>query len=94
MPATQPKVVVVHYPAPDKPLTPEEMARTLAQLGKKDPLWLALMQLLQVRLASAISASIENDPQAAGRLAEITELQAELKNYRDTGLGLKATGAD
>jgi hypothetical protein len=40
--------------APEKPLTQEQVARVLAQLGKRDEMWLALMQLLQVRLASAI----------------------------------------
>jgi hypothetical protein len=83
------KPIVVHYPAPEKPLTQEQVARALAQLGKRDDLWVALMQMLQVRLASAISGAIGNDPQAAGRLAEITELQEQIKNYRDMGMDLK-----
>lgn len=83
------KVVVVHYPSPELPLTNEEMARDLSQLGKRDPLWLALMQLLQVRLAQAISDAVGRDENAAGRLAEITEFQQLLKEYRDRGLGLK-----
>lgn len=84
------KVKVVFYPVGEKPLTNEEIARALAQLGKRDALWLALMQLLQIRLAAAISAAIERDPDASGRLAEITELQQELKRHREAGLGLKA----
>lgn len=91
MPA--PRTIVVHYPAPEKPLTPDQVARVLAQLGKRDDLWLALMHLLQIRLASAISGAIGGDPQAAGRLAEITELQEQIKDYRDVGLGLKAKGS-
>jgi hypothetical protein len=85
----KPKTTVVYYPTPEAPMTPGELARVLAQLGKRDPLWLALMQLLQVRLAAAVSDSIGLDPLAPGRLAEITELQEQIKNYRDVGLGQK-----
>ena len=84
-----PKNKVVYYPTSEKPLTAQEMAHAMAQLGKRDALWLALMQLLQIRLASAVSDAINHDPHAAGRLAEITELQEQIKSYRDTGLGIK-----
>ena len=82
-------VKVIHYPAPEKPLTKEEIALALAQLGQRDDLWRALMQMLQVRLAAAISASISLDPLAPGRLAEVTELQEQLANYRANGWEIK-----
>lgn len=81
------KTRVVYYPTPETPLTDGELSRVMGQLGKRDALWLALMQILQMRLASAISDAAESDPKAAGRLAEITELQEILKKYRDRGLG-------
>lgn len=86
---SEPKTKVVYYPTSEKPLTNQEMAHELAALGKRDGLWLALMQLLQIRLAAAVSDAINHDVHAPGRLAEITELQEQIKNYRDQGLGLK-----
>ena len=86
---------VVYYPSSELPLTPQEIAHELASLGKRDRLWLAIMQLLQGRLAKAVTQCADDEEgklspgHVSGRMAEITEIQQELKQYRDIGYGEK-----
>lgn len=73
---------VVHYPSPERPLTKEELEEIFSRLGRNDALWLALMQLLQDRLANATVDAAEGHPHAAGRLQEILGLQQTLSAFR------------
>lgn len=79
---------VIFYPVPEKRLTPAEIAQEMGKLGSRDALWLALMQVLQERLASAVVESAEvvmterASGHAAGRIAEITSFQEELLRLR------------
>ncbi len=76
------KATVVYYPAHDRPLTPVEIEAEFAKLGRNDSLWLALMQVMQERVANATVDAANSDPQAAGRLQELLGLTQQLSAYR------------
>ena len=84
---------IIYYPAPSRPMTPEELTAEFAKLGRNDPLWLAIMQLLQARLANAIVAAANSEATAAGRLDELLNLQQEFAAYRDSGAGQRRAKA-
>lgn len=77
-----PSVQIVYYPAAAQTLAPAELEAEFLKLGRNDPLWQALMQLLQERLANATVDAANCEPQAAGRLQEILALQQQLSGYR------------
>lgn len=78
---------VVYYPAPQTPLTSDDLRETFATLHRSDPLPRALNQILSERLAAATIASTVpklTEREAgicAGRITEIAGLQAELAGY-------------
>ncbi len=77
-----PAATVVHYPSHETPLSPADLEAVFARLGRNDALWLALMQLLQERLANATVDAANADLHAAGRLQEILGLQQQLSAFR------------
>lgn len=91
MPIAKSAPRVVYYPSPESPLTDAEIAREFAGLGKRDRLWLAIMQLMQQRLANAVTLCADDESgklapgHISGRMAEITELQQEFSRYRANG---------
>lgn len=78
-----PAVSLVYYPQPAGHLTPEALREQFAKLGRNDPLWQALMQLLQERLANATVASAQRDENAPGRIEELISLSQQLAAFRD-----------
>jgi len=78
---------VVYYPAPQTPLTTDDLRETFATLHRSDPLPRALNQILSERLAAATIASTAarlGEREAgicAGRITELASLQAELASY-------------
>lgn len=81
-------IQVIYYSAPEKRMTQAEIALEMGKLGARDKLWLALMQVLQERLASAVVESAEvvlterASGHAAGRISEINSFQEELVRLR------------
>jgi hypothetical protein len=76
------KAKTVYYPQGRGHLGPEELADVFAQIGRNDPLWQALMQLLQQRLANATVAAVAREENAPGRLEELLDFQRELEGFR------------
>lgn len=76
------KATIVYYPAHERPLTPPEIEAEFAKLGRNDALWLALMQVMQERVANATVDAANADPHAAGRLQELLGLTQQLSAYR------------
>jgi hypothetical protein len=76
------KAHVVYYPAHERPLQPQEIEAEFAKLGRNDGLWLAIMQVLQERLANATSDAANGEAHAAGRLQEILSLAQQFSAYR------------
>jgi hypothetical protein len=80
---------VVYYPIHAGHLTPEELQAEFAKLGRNDPVWSALMQLLQQRLANAVLAAADRDNNAPGRIEELLDLQRELMAMREPSVATK-----
>lgn len=88
---------IIYYPAPERALTPQELAATLGTALDGNPkLEQALRQALAQRLAFATAECA--DPKlgeraaghAGGRAAEILSLQHELANYTRQARELRA----
>lgn len=79
------KIEVVYYPAPAELLTPDQLNEAFARIGRNDPTWQALMQLLQQRLADAVAAAAGSETNAAGRLEELIGLQQQFMAFRKQG---------
>lgn len=80
-------IKVVYYPRSEGHLNPEELKKVFARIGGNDPLWQALMQLMQQRLANATVAAAQRDENAAGRIEELLDLQLELAALRELAPG-------
>ena len=74
---------VVYFRQAEGHLPPERVREEFAKLGRNDALWSALAQLVQQRLANAIVAASQNEPNAPGRLEELLDLQRELAGLRN-----------
>lgn len=70
------KANVIYYTGPGLPHN--ELAAAFADLGPGHPLWPALRQVLQQRLANATVAAAARDPNAPGRIEEIMDLMREI----------------
>ena len=73
---------IVYYPAHERPLTEAALEAEFAKLGRNDGLWLALMQVLQERLAHATVDAANREENAPGRIEEILGLTQQLASYR------------
>jgi len=76
-------VTVVYYPRPEGHLAPAELEAEFAKLGRNDPLWAALMQLIGQRLTNAMADAVLREENAPGRMEELIGLQRELAALRD-----------
>lgn len=79
---------VIYYPAPERPFTRSETTAIVGKALESNPkLAQALRQVLAERLAAATSdvaqivQTAEIRAHAAGRIAEINALQAEIGSY-------------
>lgn len=79
-------VKTVYFIVPEPPLIREEVQAAFSKLHPSDPLARALRQIVQERVAMAVSDCTSEKfteraaGHAAGRLAELLELQGELKD--------------
>lgn len=73
---------VVYYPVTAGHLSPEDLLAQFEKLGRNDPIWQAFMQILQRRLANATVAAVDREPNAAGRIEELLDIQRELMALR------------
>ena len=75
---------IIYITQPEPPLTREEIAKLFGKMSPRDPLPRALRQILQERLAQAISDGAgdklaeRSAGHVAGRTAELLELVQEL----------------
>ena len=74
---------LVYFPIPVALLSPGAIQEEFAKLGRNDPLWQALMVLLDQRKANAMQAAAQRDENAPGRLEELLDLQRELAGLRN-----------
>ena len=83
LPVAPPAARSIYYPQTAGHLNPEKLRQQFERLGRNDPIWQALMQLLQQRLTNAVSAAAQREENAPGRLEEILDFQRELASLRD-----------
>jgi uncharacterized protein with von Willebrand factor type A (vWA) domain len=80
---------VVYDPVHSGHLTSEELQAEFEKLGRNDPVWSALMQLLQQRLANAVLAAADRDENAPRRIEELLDFQRELMAMREPSVATK-----